>query len=86
MENFICVQCGTQFDATATPPPRCTICEDERQFVHYGGQQWTTLARLAAERPQVLACMHGSAWRGDGAALLRALADSLCGREVAVAA
>jgi hypothetical protein len=49
MENFICVQCGTQFDATATPPPRCTICEDERQFVHYGGQRWTTLERLATD-------------------------------------
>jgi len=35
------------------------------------------LERLAAERPQVLACMHGSAWRGDGAGLLRALAKSL---------
>lgn len=35
------------------------------------------LERLAAERPAVLACMHGSAWRGDGAALLRALADAL---------
>jgi hypothetical protein len=49
MENFICVQCGTQFSATSEPPPRCTICEDERQFVHYGGQQWTTLERLAAD-------------------------------------
>lgn len=38
-----------------------------------------TLERLAAERPQVLACMHGSAWRGDGAALLRTLARSLAG-------
>jgi flavorubredoxin len=33
------------------------------------------LERLAAERPTTLACMHGSAWRGDGAALLRALAE-----------
>ncbi len=49
MENFICVQCGAQFDATANPPPHCTICEDERQFVRYGGQQWTTLERLAAD-------------------------------------
>jgi flavorubredoxin len=37
-----------------------------------------TLARLAAERPTTLACMHGSAWRGDGAALLRALAEAVC--------
>jgi flavorubredoxin len=35
------------------------------------------LERLAAERPDVLACMHGSAWRGDGAALLRELARTL---------
>ena len=35
------------------------------------------LERLAAAKPATLACMHGSAWRGDGAAMLRALADSL---------
>jgi flavorubredoxin len=40
-------------------------------------QTAATLERLAREQPQVLACMHGSAWRGDGAALLRALARSL---------
>lgn len=32
------------------------------------------LERLAAERPTTLACMHGSAWHGDAAVLLRALA------------
>ncbi|MFU8817144.1 MAG: hypothetical protein ACNA7W_17495 [Pseudomonadales bacterium] len=35
------------------------------------------LDRLAATAPSTLACMHGSAWHGDGAGLLRALADSL---------
>jgi flavorubredoxin len=35
------------------------------------------LERLAATKPTTLACMHGSAWRGDGAKLLRALADSV---------
>ncbi len=35
------------------------------------------IAKLAAFRPSVLACMHGYAWRGDGAALLRALGDAL---------
>jgi flavorubredoxin len=35
------------------------------------------LERLAGERPKMLACMHGSAWRGDGAELLRNLAQSL---------
>lgn len=36
------------------------------------------IERLAATNPQTLACMHGGAWRGDGASLLRALADALC--------
>ncbi len=36
------------------------------------------LERLASTAPTTLACMHGSAWRGDGARLLRALADALC--------
>jgi glyoxylase-like metal-dependent hydrolase (beta-lactamase superfamily II) len=35
------------------------------------------LERLAATKPETLAVMHGSCWRGDGAALLRALARSL---------
>ncbi|MGR9074030.1 MAG: MBL fold metallo-hydrolase, partial [Gammaproteobacteria bacterium] len=35
------------------------------------------LEKLAATKPVTLACMHGSAWRGDGAKLLRALSDAL---------
>jgi hypothetical protein len=35
------------------------------------------LETLASLRPTTLACMHGSAWRGDGAKLLLALADAL---------
>jgi flavorubredoxin len=35
------------------------------------------LARLARENPGTMACMHGSAWRGDGAHLLRELAKVL---------
>ena len=62
MENFICVQCGTQFDETVEPPQRCPICEDERQFVRHNGQEWVTPAALAAnhrnrrenEAPQLL--------------------------------
>jgi hypothetical protein len=36
-----------------------------------------TLEKLARENPLTLACMHGSAWRGNGAALIRALAKSI---------
>lgn len=38
-----------------------------------------TLERLAALEPRTLACMHGSSWTGDGAGLLRALADAVAG-------
>jgi flavorubredoxin len=33
--------------------------------------------KLARLEPKTLACMHGAAWRGDGAKLLRALGDAL---------
>ena len=35
------------------------------------------LEKLALMQPRTLACMHGSAWHGDGAGLLRALAAEL---------
>jgi hypothetical protein len=46
-------------------------------YYAHAPQTGATLEGLAREEPQVLACMHGSAWRGDGAALLRALARAL---------
>jgi flavorubredoxin len=33
--------------------------------------------KLAELEPRILACMHGAAWRGDGATLLRALGQRL---------
>ena len=41
------------------------------------------LERIAREQPSTLACMHGSAWRGDGARLLRELSVSLAGTRTA---
>jgi flavorubredoxin len=35
------------------------------------------IERLAALEPRLLACMHGSAWSGDGAAMLRSLGAAL---------
>jgi flavorubredoxin len=46
-------------------------------FAHAPGTQ-KTLERLARHEPTTLACMHGSAWRGNGAELLRALGQALC--------
>jgi flavorubredoxin len=47
-------------------------------FAH-APQTQAVLERLAREAPTTLACMHGSAWRGDGARLLRELAAVLAG-------
>lgn len=35
------------------------------------------ITRLAQQKPRTLACMHGSAWRGDGGTLLRHLAEAV---------
>jgi flavorubredoxin len=35
------------------------------------------MEKLALTSPRILACMHGSAWQGDGAAMLRQLAGRL---------
>ena len=54
-------------------------CEAFRRQLDYFSHSRTAraqLERLAATQPTTLACMHGSAWSGDGAALLRALADA----------
>lgn len=45
-------------------------------FAH-GTNTRSVLERLAALEPKVLACMHGSAFRGNGGTLLRDLADRL---------
>ena len=42
-------------------------------FAHAPGTR-ETIERIASLEPATLACMHGSAWRGDGGKLLRALA------------
>jgi len=46
MEHWICITCGTQFAQSETPPSACPICSDQRQYIGYEGQKWTTLAAL----------------------------------------
>jgi len=55
MHHPICATCGTQF-ASATPVPgACPVCEDERQYVGWSGQSWTTHEALAATHRVALA-------------------------------
>jgi hypothetical protein len=48
----ICATCGVQYASTRAD---CPICEDERQYVGWGGQRWTSLAelRVAGHRGRV---------------------------------
>ncbi|MGH7499312.1 MAG: MBL fold metallo-hydrolase, partial [Gemmatimonadales bacterium] len=46
MSNFICTTCGTQYPESDAPPHDCLICNDERQYVGWSGQTWTTLEQL----------------------------------------
>jgi glyoxylase-like metal-dependent hydrolase (beta-lactamase superfamily II) len=48
MPNFICTTCGTQYADALLPPEDCAICTEERQFVGWKGQLWTTLDELRA--------------------------------------
>lgn len=46
MEYYLCTTCGTQYEKTEAPPEECLICEDERQYVNWQGQQWTTMEEM----------------------------------------
>jgi len=43
VEQPICVTCGVQREEVADV---CAICADERQYVGWGGQSWTTLSEM----------------------------------------
>ena len=81
--TFLCGDLFTQGGANHPALTESDILEPSeafRQKLDYyshtrGGREM--LERLASTEPRTLACMHGSAWQGDGASLLRALADAL---------
>lgn len=50
MPHHICITCGAEYPDSAAPPPVCTICEDERQYVPRSGQRWSTLEALKQGR------------------------------------
>jgi flavorubredoxin len=71
---------GESIDGAVTTRDILGPSEAFRGFMDYyahAPQTAATLEKLAREQPRVLAVMHGSAWRGDGASLLRALARSV---------
>ncbi len=54
MKNYICVTCGTQYAESEDPPNSCPICEDERQYIGWGGQKWTTLDEMRTDHKNAL--------------------------------
>lgn len=61
-------------DDILAPSERFRLAMD---YYAHGPNTGAVLERLAALGPTTLACMHGSAWRGDGGALIRALATAV---------
>lgn len=83
--TFLCGDLFTQGGAQHPPTTQSDILEPSETFRGHldyyshtkdGGAM---MERLAALKPTTLACMHGPAWQGDGAALLRALGARLEG-------
>jgi flavorubredoxin len=52
----------------------------QMDYFAHAPQTAERLGALAAQAPRVLACMHGSAWQGDGATLLRHLSEAVAPR------
>ncbi len=60
----ICRTCGVQYGA---PREDCPICLDQRQYVGWDGQQWTTLAELRGAGHRGETGMEGPGVLGVGA-------------------
>jgi len=87
--TLLCGDLFTQPGATHAPltegdilGPSEAMREALDYFAHSPGTR-PLLEKLAATAPRTLACMHGSAWTGDGRRLLLELADVLAPRSVA---
>ena len=81
--TLLCGDLFTQGGADLPPITESDILGPSEAFRHemdyfsHTKNARVMIERLASTKPATLACMHGSAWRGDGATLLRALADAL---------
>lgn len=79
--TFLCGDLFTQGGKGHAPLTSGDILEPSEamrggmDYFAHGPNTRDLLERLAGLRPRRLACMHGSAFEGDAAALLRALAD-----------
>ncbi|MGI6415195.1 MAG: hypothetical protein ACOX1P_05955 [Thermoguttaceae bacterium] len=81
--TLLCSDLFTQGGADCPPLTGSDILGPSEAFRHrmdyfsHTKNARALLEKLASTEPATLACMHGSAWHGDGSKLLRALADAL---------
>lgn len=81
--TLLCGDLFTQPGLGETPLTEADILGPSEEFRHamdyfsHGRHAGALIEKLARANPRTLACMHGSAWTGDGAGLLRALAVEL---------
>jgi flavorubredoxin len=81
--TLLCGDLFTQGGADLPPVTESDILGPSEAFRHemdyfsHTKNAGQLLEKLAAKKPTTLACMHGSAWRGDGAMLLQSLAAEL---------
>jgi hypothetical protein len=81
--TFLCGDLFTQGGAGIAPVTEADILGPSEEFrkrmdyFSHTGNARSILERMACREPATLACMHGSAWSGDGAGLLRELGDCL---------
>jgi flavorubredoxin len=81
--TLLCGDLFTQGGANLPPITETDILEPSEAFrqamdyFSHTSKAREMLEKLASADPTTLACMHGSAWSGNGAMLLRALADRL---------
>ncbi|MDG4595896.1 MAG: MBL fold metallo-hydrolase [Candidatus Contendobacter sp.] len=82
-KTLLCGDLFTQGGANLPPITESDILGPSEAFRHemdyfsHTKNARAMLERLASTNPTTLACMHGSTWRGDGAKLLRDLAEAL---------
>lgn len=81
--TLFCGDLFTQFGAEHPAVTEADILEPSEQarggldYYSHTANRAALIDKLAALKPKTLACMHGAAWRGDGAALLQALGQRL---------
>lgn len=81
--TLFCSDLFTQGGADHAPLTEADILEPSEtlrkrlDFYAYAPNTQAMIDKLAAAAPTTMACMHGAAWRGDGASLLRALGERL---------